>query len=488
MQHLQPGTLLQGGRYRIESLIGGGGFGNTYVATNTAFGDYVAIKEFFIKGVTEHTHSQSISVSNAENLNIFHQQKEKFRKEALRLRSLNNPYIVRVHDLFEENNTIYYVMDYIDGDSLSLRMKRLGRPFTEQEVRKMLPQMLIALKYVHESELWHLDLKPSNIMVDKKGDIRLIDFGASKQLDKATGGATAISKQQTTEGFAPPEQLEENFNKYGPWTDIYGLGATLYALLTKKHPPKASDLSEDTTPDKSNVLPFPPDVSEEMRKAVVWMMNTNRAMRPQSVDELIEYFSFGKEEKEEVRSRRQEATESDATQLKSQAGRKPDQSERTAYSYNAPTERPHLAHSNTESYIQHRDTYYQKEDDNTKKWVVIILIIIIFSFLAGIGIHNATRHNTYYLPADTDTILIDTVAVDTLAVDTLVDYAYEEPVSKPTPRTHRASSSSYSSSSSSSHRASSPSVPSRRDYSRSDNGYSSSDDDYIIEEDSRDSW
>lgn len=299
MQHLQPGTLLQGGRYRIESLIGGGGFGNTYVATNTAFGDRVAIKEFFIKGINEHDDTQSVSVSNAEHMRDFQEQKEKFKKEALRLRRFHNPNIVRVHDLFEENNTVYYVMDFIDGESLSARMKRTNQPLSEAEVRQMLPQILSALQSVHDAALWHLDLKPGNIMVDSMGNILLIDFGASKQVDRATGGATALSRQQKTDGYAPPEQMEENFRKYGPWTDIYALGATLYSLLTKSAPPVSSDINDDETPDKHIALPFPSGVSEQMRQAVLWMMNTNRTKRPQSIAEIEQFFQVKTSQQQE---------------------------------------------------------------------------------------------------------------------------------------------------------------------------------------------
>ena len=134
MQHLQPNTTLQGGKYRIERVLGQGGIGNTYVGYNTEFEETVAIKEFFMKGVTErNANSTTVSVSNSENVDSFLQQKEKFKKEARRLRQLNNPHIVKVHDLFEENGTAYYVMDYVDGENLSERLKRecFGKRFLE---------------------------------------------------------------------------------------------------------------------------------------------------------------------------------------------------------------------------------------------------------------------------------------------------------------------------------------------------------------------
>ena len=125
MQHLKTNTTLQGGKYKIERVLGQGGFGNTYVGYNTEFEETVAIKEFFMKGVTERDETTSVvSVSNADNVQQFEEQREKFKKEARRLRKLKNEHIVKVHDLFEENGTAYYVMDFIDGESLAEKIRQ----------------------------------------------------------------------------------------------------------------------------------------------------------------------------------------------------------------------------------------------------------------------------------------------------------------------------------------------------------------------------
>ncbi len=283
MQHLQPNTTLQGGKYRIERVLGQGGFGNTYVGYNTEFEETVAIKEFFMKGVTERDETTSVvSVSNAENVQQFEEQREKFKKEARRLRKLKNEHIVKVHDLFEENGTAYYVMDYIEGESLAEKIKKAGQPFTEEEVRSILSQVLDALKEVHQNEIWHLDFKPGNIMVDKQGNAYLIDFGASKQI-RANGSMTTSTALCYTPGYAPNEQIGQMYDRFGPWTDIYALGATIYNLLTNKKPPMAIDIEEDG----EKAFDFPSNVSENMRKMVVWMMQPKRKERPQSVDEVI---------------------------------------------------------------------------------------------------------------------------------------------------------------------------------------------------------
>ena len=281
---LQVGTILHG-TYKIESYLSSGGFGNTYLAKNIEFDETYAIKEFFVKGVCQRDgNSITISVSNAENTNSFEQQREKFKKEARRLRSLSNPHIVKVYDLFEENGTAYYVMDYVDGENLSARLKRTNAPLAESEVRNYLNQILDGLEAIHNEGMFHLDIKPANIMVDSHDVVKLIDFGASKQ-QSTVGGATMSTGISYTNGYAPSEQMAQSYDKFGLWTDFYALGATMYKLLTNQDPPSVSDLSEDETEDKHLALPMP-DVSGEMKKLVVWMMQENRLKRPKNVGEI----------------------------------------------------------------------------------------------------------------------------------------------------------------------------------------------------------
>lgn len=281
---LQVGTILHG-TYKIESYLSSGGFGNTYLAKNIEFDETYAIKEFFVKGVCQRdVNSTTISVSNAENTNSFEQQREKFKKEARRLRSLSNPHIVKVYDLFEENGTAYYVMDYVDGENLSARLKRTNAPLAESEVRNYLNQILDGLEAIHNEGMFHLDIKPANIMVDSHDVVKLIDFGASKQ-QSTVGGATMSTGISYTNGYAPSEQMAQSYDKFGPWTDFYALGATMYKLLTNQDPPSVSDLSEDETEDKHLALPMP-NVSGEMKKLVAWMMQEKRLKRPKNVGEI----------------------------------------------------------------------------------------------------------------------------------------------------------------------------------------------------------
>ena len=280
MQQLNQGATLQNGKYRIEKVLGQGGFGITYLATQTVLGNKVAIKELFMQGVNDRQDS-SVTVSNNANSNLFAHQKRKFVKEAQRIAGLDNKHIVKVHDMFEENDTAYYVMDYIEGESLQDVITHHHGALAESSVRDYLNQILSALSAMHQHSIWHLDIKPANIMLDKNGNIVLIDFGASKQIE-SDGTLTVSTSLSLTQGFAAPEQLQGTIQNIGAWTDFYAFGATLYVLLTRTMPPTFADIASEG----SNTFHFSQNVSTQMRQMVEWMMKLNKHERPQSVDEI----------------------------------------------------------------------------------------------------------------------------------------------------------------------------------------------------------
>ena len=291
---LPAGTLLQGGRYRIDGFLSSGGFGNTYVATDMEFGEQVAIKEFFISGTSKRDDGQNIVFEDDNDLELFKRQSKTFRKEAHRLRQLHNDHIVSVYNLFEENGTIYYEMDFIKGESLDERLKRTEKPFTEEEMLSILDQMLDALSAVHAQGLLHLDIKPSNIMIDHTGNAKLIDFGASKQVGDGRTLSTS-SFLSFTPSYAPLELVDQNRKCFGPWTDFYALGATLYKLLTLQKPPSATEQLETQTR-----LDFPPTISPQMQKLIEWMMSSRRDERPQNVEEVRAYLNKHFDDEESV--------------------------------------------------------------------------------------------------------------------------------------------------------------------------------------------
>lgn len=281
-QMLPIGTLLRNGTYRVVRYMASGGFGNTYEVEHVELHKRLALKEFFMRGINQRE-GLSVSVSQEENRPAFDQMREKFLHEAQRQASLEHQHIVEVTDFFKENQTVYYVMKLIDGISLSAMMKWQKHPFTEDEVRRLLPQVLSALKYVHAQGLYHLDLKPDNIMMNGKGHCWLIDFGASKQMSaKGIQSLSASTGLCYTPGFAPPEQMNQNTKRIGPWTDLYALGATLYNLLTYQAPPSTDDIMDDGP----SAFTFPHTVSAEMRQLIIHLMKQPPKERPQSVEKV----------------------------------------------------------------------------------------------------------------------------------------------------------------------------------------------------------
>ena len=239
MQQLQPNTTLQGGKYRIERVLGQGGFGITYLAVQTSLQRRVAIKEFFMKDFCSRNEATlSMQTPSTGSNKQVEQYKRKFIKEAKNLARLNHPNIISVIDVFEENDTVYYVMPYLSGGSL-LDYVKIHGALSESEAMKYVRQVAKALKYMHEEQyMCHFDVKPANILLDDNDNAVLIDFGISKNYD-ASGHETTTTPVGMSEGYAPIEQYQQNVEEFSPVSDIYALGATLYFLLHGKRPVNA---------------------------------------------------------------------------------------------------------------------------------------------------------------------------------------------------------------------------------------------------------
>ena len=279
---LQPETHLHNGKYRILRFIKSGGFGCTYEAENTYFEERVAIKEFFVRDFCNRSaDTRQITVGTDSKKDLVERLKQKFLDEAKALHKLKHPGIVHVSDVFEENGTAYYVMDYIDGCSLDVYVKKNG-PLSEGLVLNYVRQICDALKYVHSQNRLHLDLKPGNMMlVEDRSKVILIDFGTAKQYDECSGENTS-TLLGSTPGYAPLEQTTTKITQFFPATDIYALGATMYKLLTGVTPLTASERGSG-----EELVPLPSTLSESTRNAIKQAMQLPKLKRPQSVDEFL---------------------------------------------------------------------------------------------------------------------------------------------------------------------------------------------------------
>ena len=278
---LIKGTELKRGDYRIIDVLGQGGFGITYLAQQIGLGRKVAIKEFFMKDLCNRGDDGSqVSAGSTGSKDLVERFKQKFLKEARLIASFNNAHIIRIHDVFEENGTAYYVMEYLEGESLKEVVDNNGA-LPETVAVKYILQVADALSAVHANNLLHLDVKPANIMLDENCNAVLIDFGVSKHYDEK-GAQTSSAGVGLSEGYAPLEQYEAGSLKdFTPATDIYALGATLFMLLTGTRPPKASVVNDDGLP------PMPTAISAPVRKAVEKAMQPRRKDRPQNIDEFV---------------------------------------------------------------------------------------------------------------------------------------------------------------------------------------------------------
>ena len=250
MDALRADSTLQSGKYRIIKKLGQGGFGITYLAENTLLEGKVAIKEFFFKEYCERDDSTScVTIPTSGNREIVERFKQKFIKEARTIFSLNHPNIVRIHDVFEENDTAYYVMDYIEGESLGDMVKRRGA-IPEAEALGYVKDVASALEYIHSKNINHLDIKPGNLMKRKEdGKVLVIDFGVAKQYDLATSQGTTTTPVGISHDYSPVELYRKNGEQsFSPQSDVYALAATLFKLLTGNTPPEAIEILSEGLP------------------------------------------------------------------------------------------------------------------------------------------------------------------------------------------------------------------------------------------------
>ena len=274
---LIPMTPLNG-KYIIGRTLGAGGFGRTYIALDATLQVVVAVKELFIRNICYRGAKKNVCVKK-EDQKLFEENKKLFLNEARILAMFNekdNEGIVNVKDFFEENNTAYIVMEYLNGETLKAYISR-SRLNAEQTM-KLFDPVRHALTKVHQYNVVHLDVSPDNIMVLRDGSAKLMDFGGAKKMG-ANGENGQISFKK---GYTPIEQRDVN-GMIGPWTDVYALAASMYYCLTGERPVDAAARQSGTVLTKPSA--FGVKMSKEQENALLKAMEINPANRFQTVED-----------------------------------------------------------------------------------------------------------------------------------------------------------------------------------------------------------
>jgi serine/threonine protein kinase len=230
---LQSGTELAGD-YRIDRVLGAGGFGITYLADEIALNRPVTIKEYFPSDFAARTAGFDAAPRSEQCAGDYRWGLDRFIEEAQTLAKFSHPNIVRVYRYFRANNTGYMVLHFEEGQSLKAWLKSLGRAPRQKELDQIVAPLLDALDSIHRSDFLHRDIAPDNIIIRKDGQPVLIDFGSARgEIAAHSKTVSALVKP----GYSPYEQYAETSRQQGAWTDIYALGATLYHAVTGKRPP-----------------------------------------------------------------------------------------------------------------------------------------------------------------------------------------------------------------------------------------------------------
>ncbi len=280
-RYLSPGTFLQN-RYIVGTVIGAGGFGITYLAWDKMLEQKVAIKEYLPGEFSTRGREQiQVTIYGGEKAEQFKMGREKFQDESKRLAKFQNiPGIVQIYSSFTENNTVYIVMEYLEGETLDKMLKREGKLSEQKAIEIMLP-ILQALEVVHKEGILHRDIAPNNIFITKGGEVKLLDFGAARS---ATGSHSKSLTVLYKEGYTPEEQYRSRGDQ-GPWTDVYACAATMYRMVTGKIPSGALERRRKDTlkePSKNGAK-----TSKEVDIALLNALNVDVKYRTQSAGQFL---------------------------------------------------------------------------------------------------------------------------------------------------------------------------------------------------------
>lgn len=265
------GTALQAGKFTVGRVLGEGGFGITYQGAHRHLQRAVAIKELFPEGAVRL--GTSVSVPQSRQADFKHEM-DSILQEARLIARLRSPAIVKVYDMFQENGTAYIVMEYLEGHTLQEEIDRLGQLASDPALA-IARATCAALAEMHSHQLLHRDIKPANIMLTRDGRTVLIDFGSAREFKVSQ---TAQHTRILTAEYAAPEQYSAQA-RFGPYTDIFCLGATLFHALTGAPPPRALDRLQNIAAP----LAFPPGVEDGLRSAIRQALKLQVQARPQTI-------------------------------------------------------------------------------------------------------------------------------------------------------------------------------------------------------------
>ena len=367
MGTLKINSILDSGirQYKIEKILGQGSFGITYLAStrikvegplgNIETPIKVAIKEFFMRDLNGRTES---TVTCSTQSGLYDKYKDKFIKEAQSLSKLSHPHIIKVLEVFENNNTQYYVMEYCEGGSLDDKISARGG-LSEEETLKYTGQIMSALSYMHAHHMLHLDLKPGNVMLRSNGEAVLIDFGLSKQFDESGHPESSTTIGGGTPGYAPLEQSNYDGRGFPKTMDVYALGGTMFKMLTGNRPPDASMILNCGFPTEELQNH---NVSQHLISCIAKAMSFRVSERPQDIESLERLLESDASSSESTQFVSSPVTDEATVMVETETPKK---------------EAPKEETPKNETPVQAPETPKKKK---SKAWILLVSIVVLLLF------------------------------------------------------------------------------------------------------------
>ena len=309
---LPPGTRFE--EYRLDAVLGAGGFGITYRAYDANLDKFVAIKEYLPVEFATRTEASTVVPQSSTDAQDYHWGLTRFLDEARTLARFDHPHLNRVHRFFESNGTAYMVLEYVEGETLANRLNR-ERQLPEESLQRLLDEVLSGLAVMHEAGYVHRDVKPGNLMLrEEDGSAVVLDFGAARQ---AVGQRSKAITSILTPGYAPIEQYDSKADDVGPWSDIYALGMVAYRCISGNGDGELPDAVTRGRTQRKGQVDLTPAVeagkgkyNSKLLEAIDWAIEVDEDDRPQTVGEWQRALAGGGRRKGQAKSVRRTATRS----------------------------------------------------------------------------------------------------------------------------------------------------------------------------------